>query len=276
MASGGLDGIATPILDGNNYLQWKLRMRFILELQKIGGIVYGNKVVSAAGLKAAEQISSTQQELKVLAQAAQNRINSFKEREVEARTYLTCALDEKYSAIIIACKTANAIWTRIEQEDADCEPMSLERLLTEYYTCKLEPGKSISEYLAKVDSLVNKLAEHDRSLDEHSIMARIVSGLPAEYDAFKRMWGMTPSGSRTRGLLINNLKIEERLLKQSGAVGEALFSRSSSKPRSKSFKDRHGQQQGKCDHCGSEDHLWHDCPKRPSGKGGKGRKNKSM
>lgn len=56
-----------------------------------------------------------------------------KKREIRARMILINAIDEKHLAILESCKTAREIWSRLEIEYADREPVTAEALLSELH-----------------------------------------------------------------------------------------------------------------------------------------------
>ena len=113
-----LDGVALPILDGTNYLQWKLRMKCILEAKGLDEIVYGTPLVGDWDIKDKPE--------EALNTGGKNKVAEDKQKEIRARMLLTCAVDAKHTAIIVSCKTAKEIWSRIQNEYADKEHMNVE------------------------------------------------------------------------------------------------------------------------------------------------------
>lgn len=124
-----------------------------------------------------------------------------------------------------ACTTARQIWARLELEYAEKGVANRESLLTEFYTTKMDPRKSICEYVSEIEELAMNLAEFGHNLDDETIMVKIATGLPQpEYSGFKRTWDLTPASSKTRALLLQSLKTEEKALSVTHNGGEALIS----------------------------------------------------
>lgn len=247
------DGVPLPVLDGKNYMSWKLRMRCILQAKGLEDVVI---------LKQAVASDTTEEEAK------RTVSSSDKQKEIRARMLLTCALDEKHTGIIVSCTSASQIWERIELEYADREPINVEALLNEYYTYKMDTSKSVSEYTAHIESMVERLKGFGREMTEQAVVAKITSGLPPQYLGLQRAWDMTPPTFRSKSLLIANLKKEEKFLKESGSLGEALIARSTSGHKAsqkKGYKEKvqEKKKKSKCAHCQKIGHWWKECKSRP-------------
>jgi len=184
-----------------------------------------------------------------------------KQNEVRARMILTCAVDDKHTTLISSCKTARDIWKRLEAEYYDKEPCSVEAILTEYYTIKMRPNQSVSEYISKVENLTSKMAELGKPISETAALAKIVSGLPSKYADLRRAWDFTPPDFKSMNLLLTNLKKEEKSLKENTSSGEALYARRSSNNSRRRNND--AKKNSKCKWCNKVGHWWSECPTRP-------------
>lgn len=180
------DGITVPILTGGeNYSHWKLKMRRILEAKDLDGIVFGS-AVSMAPITAGKSADGAD------GKPTSEMTPDLKRKNARAAMILINALNEKNLSIVEACETAADIWRRLELEYADTEPVSLEALLTEFYTYKKQSSQSVSEYIAHIDKMAQKLSSLGKPMEQVAIMAKITTGLPQEYVNFKRAWDMTP------------------------------------------------------------------------------------
>jgi len=261
---GTNDGIPSLILTKNNYSQWKLRTCCDLEYKNLEDVVYGQDLgPSAEDLALASQNEATATD-KGAVKAAIARANKYKTQEIRARRILISTIDADNINLIAACKTAREIWSRLKLEYAARGTENRESLLSEYYSCKMEGRSTLSEYVAKVDEIALKLGSFGHHLSDETVMIKIVSGLPPEYSAFQRAWDLIPSQFRSRNLLLLNLKKEEKNLRESGAVSEALIAKSSSnKNRGKSNQ---AKKKGACKWCNQPGHWWKECPTRPKDK----------
>lgn len=245
------DCAGLPLLTRDNYRLWKLRITAILEDRQLEEVVF----VTRLGTKAKTDDEKAHHEAKLR----------------KAKMILTCSVDADHTDIVSSCKTAQEIWSRLETEYANKEPVDLDSLLEQYHECRLESGKSVSDYISKVESYVRKLANLHHEIADKSMMARIVSGLTEDYSDFKRSWNMTPVQFRSKELLVTNLKLEEENLKKVVSHAQAMYSKSGyknnnrkfNKSKKKDFKD--DKKKGVCHWCKKEGHWWLQCPDRPEG-----------
>lgn len=259
------DNIALPVLDGKNYTKWKLRMQSILEAKELDDLVYGStmaKITTADDSTENDPNKEDSQEVKPL--TAEER--AIKVRAARAKMILTNAVDDKHTTIIAPYKTAREMWNRLEQEYSDRTPTNVQGLLAEYYSSKMESSQTTSEYVAYIESLVDRLKEAKQEIKPDQVIAKIVSALPAEYSSFRRSWDMLPDSFRTKSLLITNLKKESTALAAPQVKGEALVAKSD-RPRQNRHKKRYSKSQIKemkqnsvCSHCKRPGHWYKECP----------------
>lgn len=242
---GSIGGMSVPILGSScQYTAWTVKIKCILEVEEVDDVVYGIT-------KAPETIPKTGGQVE----------DNFRKKDAKARMILTCGVDSKHTKMIETCKTARAIWDRLKDEYADSNPVTVDALLTEYHSCKMDSGKSVSEYISHIESLVGKLDNAGKQQEEASVLAKIVSGLPEEYGPMVRAWKMTPAQFKTKQLLIANLKDEEKTIR--GSMGEAKIARTTGK-RNKNVKGRSNRDKNndKCHCCNATGHWWINCPDR--------------
>lgn len=115
------DGVGLSVLTKKNYRLWKLRIKAILEDKQLESVTF--KPAS----------SNTEDKANLEAKLR------------KAKMILTCSVDEDHTDIVSSCKSAREIWTRLEYEYANKEPIDLDTLLEQYHECKLDAGKSISD-----------------------------------------------------------------------------------------------------------------------------------
>lgn len=266
------DSIPLPILDGKNYLKWRLKIQSILEAKDLDNVVYGPveealrapKASKASRDKSDDEFDDTSKQKTDSVTSKADKV-----RGARAKMILINAVDDRHTTIIAPFKSAREMWNRLEQEYSDRQPLHAEGLLTEYYSSKMESSQSPSEYIAYIDSVVDRLKDCKHEIPQAQVMAKIVSSLPPEYNAFRRSWDMLPSNFQTKALLISNIKKESDALKAPENRGDALIARSqpSNKNRNK-WKKRSKEdieemkRNSKCAICKEKGHWFKECPKR--------------
>lgn len=260
------DGVAMPKLDGTNYARWKLRIQNVLEAKDLDGIVYGDDQPPTEREIAASMAPITE-ENKNSVPLLKAKMKGFKIYDARARTVLTAGLDDKHMDIVSDCKTSREIWERLKQEYVEKSSTSLQMLLTEYFSYKKEPEKSISEYVAKIDGMAAKLRDLGNDQTEAAIMVRIITGLTDEYQDMIRIWNMTPVAFQNREILLKNLKTEEQKVLSAKPTGGALIAKShyrkNDNHNSRNRRIQNWKQNGTCKWCKQTGHWWLECPTRP-------------
>lgn len=142
------DNIPLPILDGKNFQKWKLRMQSILEAKDLDDVVYGEDLTTTT---AGEDSKIT----------PEMQAKNTKMRGARAKMIILNAVDDKHTTILAPFKTAREMWKRIVEEYSDKQPTNVQSMLAEYYSSKMEPSKNPSEFIAYIDSLVDRIKETD-------------------------------------------------------------------------------------------------------------------
>jgi len=182
-----------------------------------------------------------------------------KQRKGQARGFIAGSIDAKHHQMIQDCQAARDMWNRLEIEYVVRGPISVDALLSEYYTYKMSRSKGVTEYVAHIDSLVSKLKQVKKNLTDEEVIAKIVSGLTPEYENFKRIWQLMSSAYKSKQLLIENLKKESRSLEENTGQEEAFVARqhNNKKKRARQVPEE------KCNWCSKTGHFWRQCPTRP-------------
>ena len=120
------------------------------------------------------------------------------------------------------------------------------------------------------------------SVDEATLVGKIVSGLPRKYMSFMSNWSSTDPKKQTINELLPRLMAEEKLMQkfQRKPEGLALVGESSDKSKSKNKNNKNNKQsqnksnksrkkndkkQFKCYHCHEVGHIRKECPERKNG-----------
>lgn len=273
-----IDGLPLPKLVGSNYSRWKLKMTNALEAKGLEEIVFGEDMgPSATELTLVKtEITDTN---KASVTDAKAKFQRFKTRDASARMLLTCCMDDKHLDIVEDCHTSREIWNKLGVEYRDKSSKNYHQLLKDFYGIKKSSDQSVSEYVAKVDSIASRLRDLGHPQDETAIVIRIVQGLTDDFEAVTRWWDMTPNEYQTKELLLMNLKKEEQRQQSDKTSGEALmartskgnksYNRNSRRPRNRNFVKK-----GVCNWCKQPGHWWEECPTRPKDQTPESQKNK--
>jgi len=100
--------------------------------------------------------------------------------------------------------------------------MNIQLMLNEYYSTEMSPSQSVSEYVARVEELVDRLATVKRTITDEAVIAKIISSLPQKFNSFKRTWDIIPGKFKTKSKLIEHLKKEEQTIRNV-EIGKAMI-----------------------------------------------------
>lgn len=278
MASSS-ETVPLPMLTGDNYESWQMRIMAVLEAKGLESVVYGQETAPDGHVLAlASQVKTDLNKDQV--ETAASKIGSFKTKDASARMFLMSSLSDKYTKIIRPHKhSARAIWDAIKREHEDQDPVTVDALLHEFHSYKMDPKSTISDYVGGIESMVVKLRDMGKVQEEGAVVARLCAGLPSQYSTVVKAWNMIPAMFKTKSLLIKNLKIEEKELKASGLIkgsssneGAAMKAEVS---RTKSDQDKSNyfkknKKNVECFYCHKKGHLKKECRKMKSDEASKG------
>lgn len=263
------DSVVLPVLTGDNYENWQMRIMAVLEAKNLQAVVYGAEFAPTAEEIARASSPKTESNGPVV-EAAKKKIEEFRAKDASARMYLMSSLSERYTKIIRPYKdSARAIWSAIKKEHEDQDPVTVDALLHEFHSFKMDPKSTISEYIGAVESMVVKLSEAGKPQEEQSVVARLCAGLPSKYSSVVKAWHMIPATFKTKALLIKNLKMEEREMKTANNGSEVVAMKAEAKDNSNKGKGE-WIKQAECYFCHKKGHVKSQCRARKNKKASTG------
>lgn len=264
-----MDSVSIPLLRGDNYENWQMRIMTVLEAKGVDQVVYGQEFPPDGSV--VETANKTKTETnRVEVETAMAIVFGYKARDATARMFLMSSLSEKYTKIIRPHKhSARAIWEAIKREHEDQDPVTVDALLHEFHSFKMEPKATISEYVGAIESMVVKLGEAGKPQEEQSVVARLCAGLPASYSTVVKAWHMIPASFKTKSLLIKNLKMEEKELGlanpvNGGPSGDGAAMKAEVRHQNghdKGNEKNRNKKNVECYHCHKKGHMKKDCRK---------------
>lgn len=176
-AAGGATPNFTPLykagstqiirLNGKNYSSWKFILRKIIIQRKLAKVVFEEEDTSLTS----DQASS----------------NDFQAWEL-----ITSSLEQNVLDKVVVCDTAREIWDRLKRIYELEGDANLNSNFVQFCTLTMKQSDEMSDYIAKLDMLVDKIKNQGESLSEKLIQAKLVSSLTPDYDVFRQVWDSTP------------------------------------------------------------------------------------
>lgn len=237
--------------NGTNYQLWKMQMEIFMAENELDGYILG-------------RISRTEENHAV-----------WDKKNIQAKAFLMRGLELDQLKYMSDCTTAAEMWSRLRTVHAEKSDQSAQILLDRFINAKMEDDEKMSDYIAKVTSLAQRLKEMDLEQKQPMIIAKVMGSLPQRYDHVGTAWYTVPKNEQTMDRLTDHLVNEEALLNMrtgegNGAGSEALSARGGKRPDNKQRdwnKDKQDERrgpwrQGKCNYCGFNGHWARECRKR--------------
>lgn len=145
-------------------------------------------------------------------------------KDVKVRACLIKSLKPEVQRKIINCDSAYEMWKRLLTIYESNNPLNIVRILKEFFAYKMCPGDGIDTHVSKIEDMAAKLHQLDAPQAEIIIIAKILDGLPQEYNSFETAWDSVSPERRTKQELIDRLRKEEmRLKSESSSYSEVLL-----------------------------------------------------
>lgn len=136
---------------------------------------------------------------------------NWKDKDYVAYTLLTSSIDRPFLTPLLGCITAHQVWSRLLEEHEFKNSDDLHELQRQFFAAKMEPGQSLSNFIARLELLTSELKDlGDNTFSDASMISKLTSNLPEGFDHFLTAWESTAKADQTLPQLKLRLRKEER------------------------------------------------------------------
>lgn len=210
------DNLRSPIakFDGKDFAVWRAQVEAYLTAK---GDVWLSTIlnpkprrIGALTRGAAEQVAARESER----EARENLIILYDECDRKVKSLLLLSLDTKNVRHVLHCETPREIWDRlksIHEQASEASRLVLQR----EFDLKMGVDESATDYISRAEYLYSKLKNSGvKSVDETTLVNKIVSGLTRRYVNFMSQWANNAEDKYKLVNLIPKLSAEEQLMNQ--------------------------------------------------------------
>lgn len=158
------------------------------------------------------------------------QIETWRQRDVDARTYIYSTIKPEQQAALHGCTTAFEMWSRITTEYAEIAAESEHLLWGKFYAYKFQAGniylkrkkktlminhyylvdQSVMGFIAGVEQIAAQLRDAGAVVDEAQVIAKVLVSLPPSYRHFGSAWDSVRPEEKNLKLLTTRLVKEEK------------------------------------------------------------------
>jgi len=131
------------------------------------------------------------------------------------------------------------MWSKLLQIYKQRSSTNKVAMMQEFHEYTMKPDCTVAQHVARVQNLAFRLRGIGKEVDDDTIMAKIITTLPAKYNAFKSVWTVILESAQTIPNLLDKLLQEEKSMLKVEEANQALASMTVSS----ASKDHRG---GKC------------------------------
>lgn len=262
-----------PLLTKTNYSRWKDDMEAILDSRDCLRIIKGTHVKPIAGINGKTDAD----------------VRTWERLDAVARSLITIALDNEHYTYVRGSSTSKEWWDALrkaKEKKAETDALLANQAFNNY---QWQPGQSVTSFIAEIKVLRGNLEELKVTMDETSIVSKVLQCLPSRFRAFKMSWKLLSSSNRTFANLESALLEAEADMEEDDnnapGTGEAFLSNRNRFPRKQGNRNRGGRSQNttqavkgtgksrqvssssssqdrECWFCGQRGHIKSECKKR--------------
>ena len=227
-------------LSKHNYQLWKIQMETFLDVYGLRKIVNGSE---------AERAGCTVEEH-----------DAWVKKDAKAKLAILTSIDCEQLDYISACENSAQMWTSLKTIYERKNSTSQLCALQDFHKYKFEGG-SMASHIAKIDNLAKACKIQQYTIDDNTIMCKLLSDLPYDYDAIIDTWDTVGEDQKTvAGLKAKLLQREARLERRSQEVGsEALVVKKGSSTTKQLPDNKNNKCNRKCYFCKKVGHIARNC-----------------
>ena len=163
------------------------------------------------------QVSKFQSQSILVPNGLKDIVNDTEEKpdgQYDARAFfnLSTSMSSDQLEQLLACTTADEMRTKLQVICEQNLDLNRELLLQKYFSCRMELGYSVEQYVTKLQNMAQLLEDVGEKVSTASLMARVVDGLPSKFDVFCAAWDYGNPDHQTVDKFLECLLKEERRL----------------------------------------------------------------
>lgn len=238
--------------DGNDFPVWKAQIESLLRAKDMAHVLTAKRPIE-------EKLAK-----------------EFDPKDSVAKSLLLLSLDNKHARLVLSCSTAREIWSKLIQIHEKKSVASKLIMQREFFELRMRPDEKVEDYVSRAEYLHGQLQNIGvNSIDEITLVGKIVNGLPRRYMNFISNWSIVENSKQNLDELLPRLMAEEALIDNFKTRESAAMSAEGKKwsPRKKDNRQSNKSESSKkktpiraCWLCKGNDHLKKDCPERKSKK----------
>lgn len=143
----------------NDFSYWRMQMKNLLISQKLHKALVG---------KEQKPVSMKDED--------------WEELDLEARAAIILCLERDVAFLVNEEATAAGVWSKLEKTFMTKTLTNRIYLKSKLYTCKMEEGTSIRDYVNKFDRIISDLKDIDVKIDEEDQALMLLLSLPESYE----------------------------------------------------------------------------------------------
>jgi hypothetical protein len=182
-------GVGIERFDGNNFHIWKFSLLTMVKLKELTSILDGS-------------------ETRPLTDEVKMREWDRKQTQLEAM--IVTSMKGEQLKPIVNCRSATEMWARLLSIHEQRTETSESVLLGEFYGYRMDPRKTLTENISRLEEIISKLEACNHKLPDRSIATRIVTALPKSYSHFACTWNALTPDRQTKDNLVGLLLQEEQ------------------------------------------------------------------
>ena len=190
--------------------------------------------------------------------------SSWIKKDAKAMFFLSASMEYNQLECLVTCLSAHEMWNKLSSIHEQKSATNKLALTTKFHEYRMAAGDSIPQHVAKVENLARQLQDIDEAVSNTMIMAKILSTLPAKYNAFVSAWESVATNDQTLDNLRERLLREESRMTTMDSVDSALAAVTISKQRNNDhrYKGNNAEQRKKaitCNFCKKPGHIARFC-----------------
>ena len=185
----------------------------------------------------------------------ESKLEEWEMKDAKAMAITSSAVSKTQLKYLLKCKSSKEMWDKLSRIHEERSQVSKQSLHERFYSYKMNASESVNQYVAEIQNIASQLEDAGDKMSDGTVIAKILSGLPTKFSAFKSAWDSVEPERQTMEHLEERLAKEERKMSEENQMINAFATTNMDSKGKFQKKNHQNKREVKCYNCNGRGHI---------------------